>query len=305
VIVTGIGSEPKYVTAFRELGMTMSGALNTRFGIPDSAIAWLGEDSTAGSPRYRGLATRENIERELTKAASRARPNDQVVLVLIGHGSGERAESKLAIPGPDLSAADYARMLDRFTAQRVAFVNLSTASGDMLPIISGNNRVVITATKTAFERNESVFAKYFVEGMAQEGSDTDKDGRVSLLEAFTYASVETKRYYENDSRLMTEHAQLDDNGDGKGDGAPTGRTDGDGLGARRFFLDAGAVASRVAASSPELNRLYTARFALEDQVDSLKKEKSRMTPAAYDAALEKVLLELARTSREIRRLEGR
>jgi hypothetical protein len=173
----------------------------------------------------------------------------------------------------------------------------------MLPLLSGPNRVIITATKTAFERNESVFAKYFVEALTKDGADTDKDGRVSLLEAFNYATSETKRSYTDAGKLQTEHAILDDDGDGKGDPAPTGRT-GDGMASRRFFLDAGAVASRVAAGSPALAQLYTQRFALEEQVDSLKHQKAKMDPDLYDAALEKVLLDLARTSAAIRKMEG-
>jgi hypothetical protein len=304
VVITGIGREDKYIEQFRTLGASLSEALNKKYGIADSSITWLGEDSVAKPPRYKGLATRENIERALTRIASVAKPNDQVIMILIGHGSGEGMETKLSIPGPDLSTADFARQLDRLAAQRVAFVNLSTASGDMLPLLSSPNRVVITATRTAFERNESQFGRFFVDAIAQDGADSDKDGRVSLLEAFAYASTETKRHYENAGTLMTEHAQLDDDGDKKGDQAPTGRV-GDGMTARRFFLDAGAVAARVAATSPELVRLYTERGQLEEQVDQLKRRKATMSPEAYDAELEKALLALARVSRDIRRLEGR
>ena len=82
----------------------------------------------------------------------------------------------------------------------------------MLPVISGPNRVVITATKSAFERNESQFARFFVDALAKDVADVDKDGRVSLLEAFRYATVETKRVYENATKLQTEHAQFDDMG---------------------------------------------------------------------------------------------
>jgi hypothetical protein len=304
VILSGIGAEPKYVKQFATLGETLAGALHTRFSIPDSTILWLGEDSVRNVPWYRGQSTKVNVEKAFDRVAARAKPGEQVVVILIGHGNGTGDESKFSMPGPDLSVTDFARFLGRFDKQRVAFINLTSASGDMVPVVSASNRVVIAATKTAFERNESQFGKYFVDALSQDGADVDKDGHVSLFEAFDYARLETKRHYENETKLMTEHAILDDDGDGKGDPEPTGRS-GDGLLARRFFLDAGARAQRAASIDPQLTRLYADRFALEDQVDSLKRRKAQMTADEFDAALEKLLLSLARTSREIRKLEGR
>ena len=116
--------------------------------------------------------------------------------------------------------------------------------------------MIITATKSAFERNESHFAQFFVDALTKDVADTDKDGRVSLLEAFRYAVVETKRLYENDTRLQTEHAQLDDMGAKDGVADPDGKT-GQGVLARRFFLDGGvrdAAPARTIRSSPRCTR---------------------------------------------------
>src|SRR5205085_958360 len=152
------------------------------------------------------------------------------LFVLIGHGSGDQEETKFNIPGPDLTARDLRTLLDRFSAQRVAFLDLTTASGDAIAVLSGPNSVIVTSTKSAYERNESQFARFFVEALTKEGAaDVDKDGRVSLLEAYRYATAETRRSYSNDERLMTEHAQLDDDGNGKGTALPDGRGPGDGL----------------------------------------------------------------------------
>src|SRR5258708_27580240 len=104
---------------------------------------------------------------------------------------------------------------------------------------------------------------------------------------------------------MTEHAQLDDDGDGKGTGLREGRGPGDGLLARRFFIDAGAVEARLAASDPQLAKLYADKFAAEDKIDALKRRKASMVEDAYYAELEPLLLALARTARDIRRREGR
>jgi hypothetical protein len=303
VVISGLGGEKKYSDSFDKLSQTLADAANKRFGIPDSAIVWLGEDSVSKLPHFRGQSTKANIERVMTQLATRAGPGDQVVLVLIGHGSGEGEESKISIPGPDLSARDFAQMLARFPTQKLAFINMTSASGDMLPILSAPNRVIITATKSAFERNESRFAQFFVDALTKDGADTDKDGRVSLLEAFRYAVVETKRVYDTDTRLQTEHAQLDDMGAKTGVDAPDGRT-GEGVLARRFFLD-GAFVSRAGANDPQLATLYKDKSTLEDQIDQLRVKKASMNADAYDDALEGLLVQLARKTKSIREIEGR
>ena len=305
LIVTGLGAEPKYQQQFRSLGARLSVALSSRYVIPDANIAWLGEDSTSNNKFYKGRSTSQNILREIDRIGAATKPNEQVLIILIGHGSGQQEESKFNIPGPDMTVKEMNTALSRFAAQRVAFLNLTTASGDALPIMSLPNRIVITATKSAYERNESQFARFFVEALDKDGAaDVDKDGRVSLLEAYRYAAQETKKSYENDERLLTEHAQLDDDGNGKGSDLPDGRSAGDGLLSRRFFLDAGG-ASRQASADPRINKLYADKFEVEDKIDALKQRKASMKEDAYYTELEALLVSLARLSREIRQLEGR
>jgi hypothetical protein len=306
VIVSGLGGEKKYVESFATLAQTLADAASKRLGVPDSDIMWYGEDSLSKKPFFKGQSTKANVEKAMQDVAARSKPGDQVVLVLIGHGSGEGENSKISIPGPDLSAGDFARLLGAFSAQKVAFVNLTSASGDMLPIVSAPNRVVITATKSAFERNESHFAQFFVDAFAKDVADTDKDGRISLLEAFRYAVTETKRVYETDTRLQTEHAQLDDTGAKTGVADPDGRTT-EGLLARRFFLDAGAGVggARLASNDPQLAALYKDKYAIEEQIDQLRTKKASMSADAYDDALEALLVQLARKAKTIRELEGR
>lgn len=303
-VISGLGGEPQYSKLFAGLSRRLVDALQQRAGVPAAGITWLGEDSTSTASCYAGLSTKANVERAVRSLAARVQPGAQVVFVLIGHGAGDGAESRISLPGPDLTATDFAALFSRFTAQRIAFIDLTSASGDMVGVLSAPNRVVITATKTAFERNESHFARFFVDAFAKDGADTDKDGRVSLLEAFRYAAAETKRLYETATKLQTEHAQLDDDGDKQGSAEATGRT-GDGVLARRFFLDADKFAAHVAANDPRLGPLYSERFALEEQIDALRGKKTMMTADAYDDELEKLLVALARKSREIRTIEGR
>lgn len=285
VIVSGIGGDPKYTQEFASLSTSLAQAAHERAGLPDSAITWFGEASSTRSRWFRGPSTRENVERALTRlAASESRA--PVVIILIGHGSGEGAETRISLPGPDMTATDFARVLSTFGNRQVAFLNLASASGDMLPILAARSRVVLTATKSAFERNESQFARFFVDALALDGADVDKDGRISLLEAYRFANAETKRFYENEGRLATEHAQIADEGQLAG----------------RFFLSAGAASAGPA--SGRLAALYGERNALDDQLGALRARKAAMAASAYEQELERLLVALAEKSREIRRLEG-
>ncbi len=306
LIVSGLGGEAQYSEQFRTLALSLFDAARKRYALADSDVVYLAEEG-AKDPRIAGVSTKVNVEAALTRFAKRSGAGDQTVVVLIGHGSGTQEDSKISLPGPDMSARDFARDLGAFGTQQVAFVDLTSASGDMLPLLSAPNRVVITATKSSFERNESVFAKHFVAALSSDGADVDKDGRVSLLEAFRYAVTETKRYYDDQGRLQTEHAQLDDDGDKKGTAEPQMQvaTGTDGTLARRIFLGGGTYASAAGANDPRLAALYKERFTLEGRIEELKKRKASLSADAYDDALEDLLVELAMKSKAIRAMEGR
>jgi hypothetical protein len=302
LIISGLGGEKKFSDRFRFLGSSLATAVRGRFGVPAENIAWIGEDSTVSDcPPYKGLSTRANVEREFRAMQARAKAGEQVMVVLIGHGAGADAESRISLPGPDITVVDIQRLIGGFTQQRVAFVNLTSASGDMMNHLAAPGRVVITATKTSYERNESRFGEHFVAAFLQDVADVDKDNRVSLLEAYRYAARETKRGYDDASKIQTEHSQLDDNGTKQNMADPTGR-EGQGMLARRFFVDSRAGAG---ANDARVGALYAERFELEVRVDSVRVLKNSLPAAEYEAKLEEVLVALARKAREIRQAEGR
>ena len=101
---------------------------------------------------------------------------------------------------------------------------------------------------------------------------------------------------------MSEHALLDDDGDGKGSPAPDPDA-GDGARARAF-VQAGPAARAAAAATPELRALYETRQRLERQIDALRARRASMDSVAYETELERLLVELAETNQQIRRLEG-
>jgi hypothetical protein len=307
LIVTGVSGEPQYADAFYKQATTMIDALETRFGVPDSDIVYLAETPARDATRIKAASTKDNIERELSALAAKSKTGDVLFVMLIGHGSGDETSTRFATPGPDISAADFARVLDPITGPVIAIVNAASASGGFIGALSGPNRVIATATKSDMEKNQTRFATYFVQAYASDGADADKDGRVSVLEAFDYARREVARAYESENHLLTEHAQLDDNGDHKGTAAPDGKS-GDGALARRVFLGgtAGSVAAvaRAASSDPRVAALEREKDSLESRIDSLRRRKATMDSTAYEKALEGLLVQLAEKNKAIRDAAG-
>jgi hypothetical protein len=256
---------------------------------------------------YKGRSSRENVQKALGTLAQTTAPGDLVFILLIGHGGAQGGESRFNLPGPDMTAADFAPLLAALAGRQVVFVNTASASGDFVKALSAKGRTIVTATKSAMERNQTEFPSYFVQAFSEDGADADKDQRVSVLEAFTYARREVERFYEKGHLLLTEHAILDDNGDGVGSAVPDPAT-GDGRVARTLFLGGGdesaADGAASAAADPRVADLRRQRRALEQEIGALKARKDAMAPAQYEEELEKLLLELARRDAALRQREG-
>ena len=136
-------------------------------------------------------------------------------IVLLGHGTFTRGVAKFNLRGPDVSAEELAEWLQPHT-RPVVVVNCASASGPFVNRLSGKNRIVVTATKSGTEQNFARFGKYFAQAIAAPDSDLDHDDEVSVHEAFLRAAADVREFYEAESRIATEHALIDDNGDGRG-----------------------------------------------------------------------------------------
>lgn len=305
LIITGVSGETRFAAEFQREATALRDAAVQRFGVPDSLAIWLAENPTTDPKRIAGTSNRAGVEATFARIAAAAAPNDRIFVVLIGHGSSEGDVARFNVPGPDLTDTDFKALLDRLGTRSVVFVNTASASGAFVKSLSGANRAVVAATKSGMERNQTVFAKYFVQAYTTDGADADKDGRVSLLEAFRYAKREVEREYEQENKLLTEHAVLDDDGDGVAH-ADASEKGPDGVRARAVYLGAagGAVAAAV-ASDPRAAPLLAQKANLEASLDSLRAKKTSMKENDYQAALEALLLKLAETNKALRDLEGK
>jgi len=207
--IAGLGGEPDYEQRFAMWAGEIEAILKSSGG--DAKVETLKGPS----------ATRTSVRAAFEKIAGEARPDDALVVMLIGHGGDDSVEYKINLPGPDLSGTELAALLDRVPAARQLVVNMTSASGGAINSLRKPNRVVITATKTGTERNATVFPRFWVEALRDPAADTDKNDTISALEAFHYAERKVAEYYESQKRLATEHPLLEDTGKGTGVRAPS------------------------------------------------------------------------------------
>lgn len=303
LIVAGLGGTQEYRQRFNDWAVELYTALTRRHGIPEERVTYLGERLELAPRVMDARSTRDNLLATLEELAGSVGPSDRVLIVLIGHGTSQRREARFNLPGPDIAPAGFAEALSAFESQPLALVHTGSASGGFLGPLSGPGRIVITATSSAQERNATEFARFFVEAVTGEASDMDKDGRTSLLEAFSYARLEVERFYEEENEILTEHALLDDNGDGEG--SPEASADGpDGTMAAAFHLRATPAVTGQQADDPVLARLYRERTEIQERIDGLRAVRESLEREEYEARLEELLVELALKNREIRAREG-
>jgi hypothetical protein len=302
LIISGLPGEDRFAKAYASAGNAIATTAQTKYGVPASNVIWLA-DAKELHARVNDRSTKENVERELRALAARAGAQDRVLIVLYGHGSFMAGESRINLPGPDITAKELSALLQPLQTQRIAIVNTSSASGGFVADLAAPNRVVITATKSGMEANETVFGNYFAAAISGTDADTDKDGRVSLLEAFEFSRLEVAREYQQANKLLTEHAVIDGVGDGKGV-AKAEETSPHARAARAFFLGNLSVTASGKPVTPALRALYDTRARLQTQIDELRARKDSMAAADYESALEKLLVELSTNAQAIRRAEG-
>jgi hypothetical protein len=304
LIVAGVGGEEIYTRKFTAQAAQLYEALTTELGFAVKNVALLTEAAPGGGPEDGAResdaaparrATADEVRKTIGSFKAAGNAESLVLIVLIGHGSVDNQQAKFNLIGPDLTAKDYAQLIATLPNKRVVFVDCSSSSGEFVKPLSGGGRIVLTATRSGSEQNATVFADHFIAGLLEGAADADKNGRVSVLEAFNYATKLTADWYKQKNRLATEHALIDDNADGTGHEEATA---GDGALAKVVYLDSKNIAE--AAGDAEIGRLIKERQRFEEEVEKLKARKAEMKQDDYEAELERLLVELAKVNQQIK-----
>jgi hypothetical protein len=276
LIVVGLAGDPEHGELFDKWAKTLATTAVDRLGVPGDQIQTLSGDG----------ATRAEVTKALTALQS-AGPEDTVMIVLFGHGTFDGSAAKFNLPGPDMTPQDFAPLLAKLHSKRIVFVNTASASGPFVDALTGPGRVIVAATRNGAEKYATLFGGPFVDAFTNEAADTNRDGRVTILEAYEFAKKQVEASFQREGIMQTEHSTIDDT-------------------SRAALVTLGTPAQGSALpADPKLRALYVERQTLEQRIESLKLMKSGMDPEKYAAELEKLATELAEKSRQIREAEGK
>ena len=241
-------------------------------------------------------ATAANVRRAIAGVRQGMSRDDLLLVLLIGHGTFDGVDAKFNLVGPDMESSDWAALL-RPLPGRVVVVNSTAGSFPFIERLSGPRRIVISATDSVAQRFDTVFPEYFVQAFDDGGADLDKNGRVSVWEAFASASAAVRRHYQQRGQLSTERALLDDNADGVGRAAA--EQGADGSLATHTYLDASHPGA--APTDEGLLALLQRKSLIEAELDDLKIRKAFLQREEYAREFERIIIELSRVSRDIRK----
>ncbi len=262
-------------------------------------LTLIGEESSTTEATRSGGQNADTHHAALRNAiAEHAASSDRLWIVLLGHGTYAASAAKFNLVGTDVSAKELLAWLKPLTAP-VVVINCSSASSPFLTELAGRDRVLLTATRAGSEINFARFGKYLSQSLTDMTSDVDHDLEVSLLEAFLAATARTERFYREESRLTTEHALLDDNGDRAGVSGDFFRGVRPIKSASKGAAIDGSVAKRIILfSSPDAPHLTSEqqqqRTEIESDLDALRNRKATMSEEDYMAELEQLMLQLSK-----------
>jgi len=276
--ISGLGGEPDYDQRFKMWALDIDSNLKKAGNVSVTTLI---------------APNREQIRARFQELARTAKPDDSLVVMLIGHGTDDGVDYKFNIPGPDITAAELAELLDRVPAARQCVAIMTSSSGGAIAFLRRPNRIVITATKAGTEKNATVFARYWAEALGDPAADTDKNDAISVLEAFRYAQRKVTEFFDSAKRLATEHSLLEDTGKGDGERNPSPDNGVGRLAAAFTLVRLGANAD--AARDPAKRALLAKKEELEQAIDQLKYEKAGMDAGNYRKRLTLLLLDLAKT----------
>jgi len=286
IIIQGLGPSDEYDKKFTKWATETQNALVQDLGFAKDHVILLSGDNTK----------KASIEKAFEQMKAQVKPQDTFILFLIGSGAYD-SDYKLSIMGQDLTGTEYGKLIDSLNPARSVVVSGSDSSGGLFDKISAKNRVIVASSR-ATEKEPAVFYEYFLQGLKGLAADEDKDRKVSIWEAFKYATAGVERFFKEQTRIQTEHGGVAANG------APQV--------AANVADQEAPVLARVTAfnadraivvADPKLQALLDEKKAIDQKIESLRLQKALLPEAEYDKRLEDLILELSRKNQQIQAQE--
>ena len=302
LLIGGLGGSPEHTDRFKSYLYDTRKALVESFGFSEANVAVLGETKIQEESFVNAVSTAENIRSHFQGLQGTLTSDDELYVVLFGHGGYENGEARLNIPRRDLSQNDYAQLVDQLDVNRLVFINTASASAPFIEALGGvEGRIIITATRTGTQKNETSFPRFMVEAFANPGTDRDKDSRISVAEVYLFAAERTAQWFDDNGNIPTEDALIADTGEAQGYRLAEIDEAGAGQLAAFTYLSPGQ-ASLLAASgqgTPAQTDWLRERNQIELDIAALKSQKAGMNVDDYYAQLEVLLVRLARGNEQL------
>jgi hypothetical protein len=259
LIFCGHPGDAEHREQYAETVSKLAGSLAQELGFEELTVLFGTEEMLSdGEPvpeSVDGPCTQESIRAAAAEVREALHPDDTLWVVLIGHAHLDGRYSWFNIAGSDLHQEQLADSFRDLKCREQVFWITTPASGFYARTLAHEGRVVITATEADREINETIFPHVLAGVLTQPPPDLDADAdeAITLLDLYLAVARGVARQYLEENALPTEHAQLEDNGDGRGteiqiDYLPEelgGRASGPPQAARAENLD-GARAAKIA-----------------------------------------------------------
>ncbi|WP_139228234.1 hypothetical protein [Planctomicrobium piriforme] len=203
------------VTALTTKWSTPTDEIRVLFGTPQ-----MRDDGEPFPGQVNGPATLEDLGKTVDEIKLSLGADDALWVILLGHSYFDGRHAWFNLSGPDPNETQLGEIFQGLKCRECVFWLTTSASGQFVRPLSGGDRIVIAATDSGGEIEATLFpavlAEVLLQPPAKEEFDVDQNGSLSLLDLYLTICRRVAQKYVDETLALTEHAQLDDNGDGRG-----------------------------------------------------------------------------------------
>jgi hypothetical protein len=197
LIIAGHPGNELYARHYRDRTTRFYNYFARQVHVAAANITLLSGDADFKEGIVSGPATAASIPAALAELRKRVTPEDQFILVLLGHGATSEESCTLMLPGPDLEVSTLATALDRLAARNQVVLNFASNSGDWIARLARAGRVLVSSSSPG-QVNDSDFAEFFLQaletGAADDAAKSPPEQPLSVLTAYNWATLHTAQW---------------------------------------------------------------------------------------------------------------